>query len=487
MKTEETNNAGGNRGEDREPAQKRRLVGEKSASAPAADAEAAGTAVEPGEASSPFVFSSSDDESCAEDDSASLSPRVFRHYGFACQTRAACFIFCLGLRRAASFSESSSAVLPPEIVEVICRVVVAGSFIARFSDPKNLERVASLPSGRDVPANGLVCLDDADGRQLLARGCWEDTVELWDIESRQLVGTLEGYPVVSMVAFSDRDGAPALACGSVHDGIILWDVARRKQIAKLSGHKKEVSVLAMYTSAAGLPCLASAGRYEHVMLWDLHARRTLATLDIKFGRMPCLCVFCDFAGTQFLANGEIGGAVTVWDLATREKAFSLQHAFVKHECWCEDEEVACLASFVNDDGVLMLVSGRDFSPSILIWDVLSRELIATMDWHYVEPAEMGHQLCSRPFSMVCAAGVDGRVLLVWASVWGQEFYDVFIFDLSAGEQVFCADLEQFSGSNRGSIAVFVDNASPEAFLAFADDEDPALEDSGRIQLWTTRV
>ena len=65
----------------------------------------------------------------------------------------------------------------------------------------------------------------------------DQTVILWDVDSRQPLATLEGHKgAVYGVAFSP-DGK-RLASGSLDQTVILWDVDSRKPLATLEGHKK---------------------------------------------------------------------------------------------------------------------------------------------------------------------------------------------------------------------------------------------------------
>jgi hypothetical protein len=76
------------------------------------------------------------------------------------------------------------AAVPPELVELICRVVVSScNRWVRFDHLDRLECVGTLLVPRYVYALECVSLDD--GRQLLASGSGGGSIALWDLASRE--------------------------------------------------------------------------------------------------------------------------------------------------------------------------------------------------------------------------------------------------------------------------------------------------------------
>ena len=86
-----------------------------------------------------------------------------------------------------------------------------------------------------------------DGATLASGGGWNDaTVRLWDVGTRELIGTLEGHTnEVRSVAFSPPDGALLASAGGYEDETVkLWDVATRELIGTLEGHEDGVNAVA---------------------------------------------------------------------------------------------------------------------------------------------------------------------------------------------------------------------------------------------------
>ena len=106
---------------------------------------------------------------------------------------------------------------------------------------------------------GLVALAFSPDGQLLATGCHDGSVHLWDIATRREVCTLEGHTQgVIYVAFAP-DGK-TLASGSWDMTVRLWDVAQRSAITTFRGHTGEVKALSFSPDGK---TLASARHRQH--------------------------------------------------------------------------------------------------------------------------------------------------------------------------------------------------------------------------------
>jgi WD40 repeat protein len=403
-----------------EPAQKRRLVGEREE---------------------------------REGERADDAPLRFRHLGYARQTRAACLMFCfVELLRGAQDSAGrvTLAALPPELVELIVRHCVLGSAVVRFTHPEALDCVATL-RGHDRDICALEHVASADGVQFLASADRRGSVKLWDLSSRECVATLGGHTDVvwCLASFVDANGVAWLASGSGDNTIILWDVVAHTQVTQLSGHTDRVSALAVYRNAAGLRCLASASLDKSIKLWDLRTHTVIATLS-HTGFVVSLCVFSGSHRTDFLVSGGRDRSINVWDLATHEKLFTLRG---------HTDYVRSMTCFSNENSVPMLVSASD-DKKLKVWDLESRVAIKTLDCGPL------------PTSLVCVAGPDGRVMLACSSGVPRTGT---VIDLSTGRPVF-----QIPLASAYAFDAFVDRGSGELFLPMAGKEGEA----DVIQLYT---
>ena len=104
-----------------------------------------------------------------------------------------------------------------------------------------------------------------DGKTL-ASGSSDETIELWDVATRENIATLIGHrSSVNSVSFSP-DGK-VLASGALLDRAIeLWDVATRENIATLIGHRSSVNSVSFSPDGK---TLASGSDDDTIKLWDV--------------------------------------------------------------------------------------------------------------------------------------------------------------------------------------------------------------------------
>jgi WD domain, G-beta repeat len=374
------------------------------------------------------------------------STSCFRSREYVLETRAACLMFCYELLRE-SVAGVSLAALPPELVALICRSVVTGcERLVRFDYPDRLECFATLPVPGGRP-DALECVSLADGRQLLACGLFGGTIDLWDLASRECVGTLVGHAnaLSSLASFPGSDGAVLLASGSWDKTIILWDVVSRERLATLSGHGSWVNALAVFSNAStGYECLASGSEDGTIMLWDPREYCALTTLR-HLGSVWSLCVCRTSSGADILASGGSDELIRVWDLTTHETLFTLagHRGAVSH-----------LSCFTNEDGVPMLVSGCSLGDLTLrVWDLESRVSGASV------------HVSTTPEALVCVAGANGRVLACCTDGRSPSAA-VRLYDLSTGESAIELPL-----LNATACVAFVDHASGVPYLAASGVDD----------------
>ena len=205
-----------------------------------------------------------------------------------------------------------------------------------------------------------------DGKTL-ATGSLDNTVKLWDMETKEYIGTLEGHSnYINAVSFSP-DGMRLASC-SRDNTVRLWDMETHTEIATLGGHER--SVLGVAFSLDGTR-LASGGRAElndadgQVKLWDVETQTNIATLEGHTGLVWSVAFSPD---GKTLATVSSDATVKLWDVDTQTNITTL-----------EGHEDSVLSVAFSLDGKTLTTGSSD--NTVKLWDVATRTNIATLEGH----------------------------------------------------------------------------------------------------------
>ncbi|MBN2472861.1 MAG: protein kinase, partial [Anaerolineae bacterium] len=191
-----------------------------------------------------------------------------------------------------------------------------------------------------------------DGEYLLS-GSWDDSLDLWELDSGGLVWTAEnptGDP--NGIAFAP-DGSTALVA-TEHGVATVWDVQSGTMVGELRGHDPEVQIISVDYSPDGR--LAATGSEDGTaIIWDV-AKRTVRHRLVGHGAIVFTVAFSPDGRT--LATGGFDSTVILWDVETGEALRHLRgHTdFVFRLDW-------------NSDGTRLLSASRD--SSLILWDAAS--------------------------------------------------------------------------------------------------------------------
>ena len=277
-----------------------------------------------------------------------------------------------------------------------------------------------------------------DGATLAsAGGARDQTVKLWDVGTRELIGILEGHAAqVSSVSFSP-DGA-TLASGTWGNSIILWDVETREQIATFYHTTDRVSSVSFSLDGTTLAS-ASIGYRDNtpfggnsVKLWDVGTQELIAT----FGHTAQVSSVSFSPDGATLASGALDHSVILWDVETREQIATFGHT----------AQVSSV-SFSPDGATL--ASGT-WGNSVILWDVETREQIATLEGH----TGRGESVSFSPDGATLASGTWGNSIILW-DVETREQIATFGHTAQVRSVSFSPDGATLaSGSDDGTIALW---------------------------------
>ncbi|MEJ7591754.1 MAG: TIR domain-containing protein [Planctomycetaceae bacterium] len=173
--------------------------------------------------------------------------------------------------------------------------------------------------------SGRVCsvAFDPEGG-ILASGSWDSTVKLWEATSGKLLHTLEGRKgVVYSVAF-DGSGV-MLANGSGGGTIQMWEATSGKLMRILEGHSSTVFSVA-FDGSGGM--LASGSNDITVKLWEVTSGKLLRTLEGHTGVVDIVAFSPD---DRLLASKSNDDTIRMWNCQTWETVAVISAPKIHHK------------------------------------------------------------------------------------------------------------------------------------------------------------
>ena len=205
-------------------------------------------------------------------------------------------------------------------------------------------------------AGELNCVAFSPDGRWLAIGADNRTILIRDTETWELKAVLTGHnDNVLCVTFSP-DGR-FLASGAWDDRVRLWDATQFKPLATLEGHANDVEYLAFSPDSKTLA--AACWSDNSIRLWDTNSGEERTVLRGHTQRVFCLAFSHD---GRLVASGDKDYTVKLWDAASGE----IRHTMLGHTEWVRG------VAFSPDDRILASCSNDAF---IRFWDTATGELI----------------------------------------------------------------------------------------------------------------
>jgi hypothetical protein len=163
----------------------------------------------------------------------------------------------------------------------------------------------------DTNSSGLKALAIAPDNQIVASEGENYSIQLFSLETGQLIQSLAGHNVyLQALAFSPD--SQILASCSVNKTIKLWDIQTGQLKHNLVGHSDVVYSIA-FSSDGQL--LASGGKDNTVRLWNTATGKLIRTLTGHWQKINAIAFSPD--GVT-LASGSILGTAKIWNIASGE-------------------------------------------------------------------------------------------------------------------------------------------------------------------------
>jgi cytochrome c len=155
--------------------------------------------------------------------------------------------------------------------------------------------------------------------KIAATGSWDKTIKLWDMQSGSEIRSISTNSPVNAVVFLG-DGE-RLVSGGHHPMIQLWNVETGDIVGKLEGHLMGITALSLSPDGKQL---LSASIDKTVRLWDLDEMVEVRRIDVRDGQVYDVEFSPD--GTRALTAGK-DGYVVEWELAKGKPV----HEIAAHE------------------------------------------------------------------------------------------------------------------------------------------------------------
>ena len=212
-----------------------------------------------------------------------------------------------------------------------------------------------------------------DGK-ILVSGTVNGVIKVWDVESHKEVATLKGHTQAIYSAAFSHDGT-ALATGAWNGIVRVWDMENHSEIATFGGYDSSVLqglLEVWFTPVSFQPggMLLAYGAFDRLMLWDAKARRDVATHEnltgiyaIDFSPDGRVIVSSSFLGTK------------LWDTTTHRNIATLV------EYQLEDDVLFAPVVFSPIGTILASTEFSDeerTDTNVVIWDVETTTKIASL-------------------------------------------------------------------------------------------------------------
>ena len=240
---------------------------------------------------------------------------------------------------------------------------------------------------------------------ILAGGCSDGSVRLWDVDAGVEMSPLEGHRrAVTSIALTRYDDKYILASGSHDKTVQLWNLETGERLHRLKGHRRAVNSIAIspweVITGLGMPrliLLASGSHDKTVQLWNLETGERLHRLKGHRWAVNSIAIspVRELRSWKYpFASADIGGEIYLWEV---------ERGAVRHTL--KNQGAVCSIAF-SPDGQMLASAG--FGGTIQLWEVETGTLKQTLTTH----TEIVWSVAfSRDGQMLASAHDNGEVLL----------------------------------------------------------------------------
>ncbi len=266
-----------------------------------------------------------------------------------------------------------------------------------------------------------------DGKKIASGAC-DNTVKIWDIESKSYK-TLRGHTeFVLSVCFNSKGNL--LASCSLDNTIRLWEVTTGLCLMTLTWHTGPVMTVAFGVTLSFGPAdtLVSGSRDGTLIIWDVKSGDRLYTVKDPTYKAELVCFSGD--GKMFVTRSKgFDTALKLWDItelyhllkhrktAEQGKCDEAQYEDLVDRGWCKlalkELHGGLGAVCISPDG--KLIASYNYKKLITLWEVSDGSCVKTSKGH----DEVVTGICFSPDSALFATCSNGRTIKLWNPATGE--------------------------------------------------------------------
>ncbi|CDK24176.1 unnamed protein product [Kuraishia capsulata CBS 1993] len=219
-------------------------------------------------------------------------------------------------------SKSGGKAITAGVEQVLVWDIKTGELLQRLHDGAKVG--ASNAATSTAPAE-VVTLAFEPSSQLIAAGCDDGAIKIWDMSSGSVIMVFNGHrSAVTQLQF-DKSGT-RLCSGSRDSSIILWDLVGETGLFKLQGHRDQVNGLTFLSNDENKVVddledyLVSTSKDGLIKLWDLKSQQCIETHVAHSGESWAMGVD---PTKQFLITSGMENQIKVWRIDLEQKTRKL--------------------------------------------------------------------------------------------------------------------------------------------------------------------
>lgn len=261
--------------------------------------------------------------------------------------------------------------------------------------PATTHRVVASNLGIEVTAE----VASYDGRIVVAAGCEDGAVRLWDVATGKPAGEpLRGHSgPIKAVGAGEFDGRTIVVSSGAEGTVQIWDLAVAQPTAgpirsRVYGGSP-MRALALQT-LAGRPAIVSGGSHGNVEVWDLATGQPVGEPMQAFGGVVHWVAVSELEGQPVILSLHNDRVLRVWDFATGHQ---IGEGIASE---CHNFGMVRSVAVATLDGLPIIVAGGG-DGNIRAWDIATGEPV-------IEPLP-GHP---EPICALTMADIGGHPAIV---------------------------------------------------------------------------